>query len=92
MFHKNPENPLISVVVPTLNEEKFIERTLVSLINQDFKNYELIVVDNNSLDRTAEIAERFGARVIFEPKAWVIADRLGLWLQRLLLLLLQMLI
>jgi glycosyltransferase involved in cell wall biosynthesis len=67
VFHKNPQNPLISVVIPALNEERFIERTLLSLMNQDFKNYELIVVDNGSQDRTAQVAERFGARVVFEP-------------------------
>lgn len=70
-FHKNPENPLISVVIPAFNEEKFIERTLKSLMNQDFKDFELIVVDNNSQDRTGQIAERFGAKVVFEPKEGV---------------------
>jgi len=70
-FHKNPENPPISVVIPAFNEEKFIERTLVSLMNQDFKDFELIVVDNNSQDRTGQIAERFGAKVVFEPKEGV---------------------
>jgi glycosyltransferase involved in cell wall biosynthesis len=66
MFHKNPDNPFISVVIPALDEEKFIGRTLISLMNQSFKDYELIVVDNNSRDQTAKIAESFGARVIFE--------------------------
>lgn len=70
-FHKNPENPPISVVIPAFNEEKFIERTLTSLMNQDFKDFELIVVDNSSHDRTGQIAERFGAKVIFEPKEGV---------------------
>lgn len=70
-FHKNPESPLISVVIPAFNEEKFIERTLISLMNQDFKDFELIVVDNNSQDRTGQIAERFGAKVVFEPEEGV---------------------
>lgn len=70
-FHKNPENPQISVVIPAFNEERFIERTLISLMNQDFKDFELIVVDNNSRDQTGQIAERFGARVVFEPKEGV---------------------
>lgn len=71
VFHKNPENPLVSVVIPAFNEEKFIERTLNSLMNQDFKDFELIVVDNNSQDRTAQIAEGFGAKVVFEPNEGV---------------------
>ncbi|GIW48126.1 MAG: hypothetical protein KatS3mg078_2003 [Deltaproteobacteria bacterium] len=70
-FHRNPDNPLVSVVVPALDEEGFIERTLTSLLNQDFKGFEIIVVDNNSSDRTAEIAKQFGARVVFEPRQGV---------------------
>jgi hypothetical protein len=68
VFDSNPHRPLVSVVVPALNEEGFIRRTLFSLVNQDFKDYELIVVDNNSEDQTAQIAEQFGARVVFEPR------------------------
>lgn len=64
--HINPPNPKISVVVPAYNEGKFIEPTLKSFLNQTYKNFELIVVDNNSTDDTAAVAERFGARVIRE--------------------------
>lgn len=64
-LHINPKNPLVSVVIPALNEEKFLENNLYSIINQKFKDFELIVVDNNSTDRTAEIARSFGAKVIF---------------------------
>jgi len=65
--HRNPEVPLISVVIPAFNEEKFIEKTLQSILNQDYKDFELIVVDNNSNDNTSKIAKDFGAKVIFEP-------------------------
>jgi len=74
-FHTNPINPLISVVIPALNEEGFLERTLKSLLKQDFRQFELIVVDNNSTDRTAKIAEEFGAKVVFEPKRGIGAAR-----------------
>lgn len=73
--HKNPAHPHISVVVPALNEEKFLENNLLSILNQDYKNFELIVVDNNSTDSTAEIAKRFGARVIFNKIKGVGAAR-----------------
>lgn len=69
--HKNPQNPFISVVIPALNEEKFLGRTLQSILNQDFKDFELIVVDNNSTDKTSEIAKNFGAKVIFESQLGV---------------------
>jgi glycosyltransferase involved in cell wall biosynthesis len=59
---------LLSVVIPAFNEEKFLPACLASLKNQDFDaDYEVIVVDNNSTDRTAEVALAYGARVLREP-------------------------
>lgn len=66
-LHINPLKPLVSVVIPAFNEEKFISKTLQSLLKQNFKNFEVIVVDNNSTDKTAELAKSFGAIVLFEP-------------------------
>lgn len=63
------QNPLVSVVIPAFNEGKFIGKTLASLAKQDYSGkIEIIIVDNASTDRTAEIAKKFGAKVIFEPK------------------------
>jgi len=73
--HKNPENPKVTVVVPAYNESEFIIPTLKSLINQTYNEFELIVVDNNSDDDTAEVAKRYGARVILEKKKGVAAAR-----------------
>jgi len=50
--------PLVSVILPTLNEEKTIEKTIISFIESDYQNVELIVVDGMSSDRTREIVER----------------------------------
>ena len=69
--HVNPENPHITVVIPAYNEEDFIKITLSSIADQTYKNFELIVVDNNSTDKTGEIAKSFGARVIVEKKKGV---------------------
>jgi glucosyl-dolichyl phosphate glucuronosyltransferase len=54
-------NPLISVVVCTYNREKFINNCLQSLKNQSLaqQNFEVLVVDNNSKDRSAEIIKEF---------------------------------
>lgn len=58
----------ISVVIPAYNEEKYIAGCLQSLIQQTEKPDEIIVVDNNSRDKTAEIAKSFGVTVINEKK------------------------
>lgn len=71
LFHKNPQNPLVSVVIPAYNEEQYLTKALQSIINQDFQNFELIVVNNNSTDKTVEIAEGFGAKVIHESQRGV---------------------
>ncbi len=62
-------HPFISVVIPAFNEEKYLRRCLEALKKQDYKNnFEIIVVDNNSKDRTSSIAREFGVRVILEKK------------------------
>lgn len=63
---------MISVIVPAYNEESFIDKCLSSLCNQSFKGkFEAIVVDNNSTDRTKNIAKKFTKklplRVVSEP-------------------------
>lgn len=54
-------NHLVSIIVPTYNSAKFLEQCLKSIKNQTYKNIELIVVDNNSTDKTKEIAKVYGA-------------------------------
>ncbi|MCG8909489.1 glycosyltransferase [Pseudomonas sp. DP-17] len=46
--------PLISVLVPCYNRERYIEEALLSILGQDYPNFELIVVDDGSQDRSAE--------------------------------------
>lgn len=69
--HENPQNPAISVVIPAFNEEKFLASTLQSLLRQTHRQFELLVVDNGSTDRTPEIARGYGARIISEPQKGV---------------------
>lgn len=61
-------HPTITVVVPAYNEELGIVKTLEAIRNQTIKDIELIVVDNNSTDKTVEVAKSFGAKVIHETK------------------------
>lgn len=51
--------PLVSVVIPAFNEEKGIARVLQALKQQTYSNFEVIVIDNNSSDRTSEIVQPF---------------------------------
>jgi glycosyltransferase involved in cell wall biosynthesis len=67
-----PSQPRFSVVIPAFNEAGYLAGALGSLARQDFTGaYEVIVVDNNSTDETARIAESFGARVVKEPRPGV---------------------
>ena len=54
----------ISVIIPTYKEEKYIKKTLLSVKNQKYPNYETIVVDSNSPDRTRTIARKYANKVI----------------------------
>jgi len=68
--------PDLSVVVPAFNEELFLPACLESLFKQEFPGtYEVVVVDNNSTDRTAAIAKGLGARVVHEPLVGVVPAR-----------------
>ena len=62
------KKPKLSVVVPTLNEENYIPNLMESLRNQTFKDFEVIVCDDKSEDRTVQIAVRYGARVIINNR------------------------
>jgi len=63
-FTHGPEifdGPLVSVLIPARNEEKNIERCLNSLRNQLYKNYEILVINDNSTDSTGRILDRIAA-------------------------------
>lgn len=65
----------VSVIIPAYNEEKDIEECLKHLLNQEEKADEIIVVDNNSTDKTAQIAKEYGARVVTEKTQGMISAR-----------------
>lgn len=53
------QNYQICCIVPTKNQDKFLEQSLNSLLDQTFKNFHLIVIDNNSTDNTNNILKRY---------------------------------
>ena len=48
----------ISIIIPTFNSSETIQDTINSVIFQNFRNYEIIIVDNNSKDKTIEIIKK----------------------------------
>jgi CMP-N-acetylneuraminic acid synthetase len=56
--------PKVSIVIRTKNEERWIGACLTSVFGQDFKDFEVIVVDNESQDKTVEKAKQFNVKVI----------------------------
>jgi len=53
---------LISVIINFLNEERFIEEAISSVFNQTYKNWELLLVDDGSTDRSTEIAKSYAQK------------------------------
>jgi len=54
----------VSIIIPALNEENYLPKLLGSIKKQTFKDYEVIVADAHSKDRTREIARKFGAKIV----------------------------
>lgn len=50
--------PFFSVIIPTYNRADFIGKTIESVLNQDFEDFELIVVDDGSTDNTQEVVDK----------------------------------
>ncbi len=59
----------VSVIIPAHNEENDIGKTLEALLAQDYKDIEIIVIDNASTDKTSEVARRYsGVKVLNESR------------------------
>ncbi len=57
--------PLVSVIVPCYNHEKYVEQTIKSIVNQTYKNIELIVIDDGSKDKSPEILKELSKKYNF---------------------------
>ena len=70
------EHPLFSIVMPTLDMEKYIQETLCSIAEQTHKNFELIIIDGGSTDRTVGIIKEWQDRI--NIRLCIISDS-GAW-------------
>ena len=52
-------NPTISVIIPTYNRANFLTQSIPSVLNQTYRNFEIIIVDDNSTDNTVEVLENY---------------------------------
>jgi len=76
---KEHTNPKVSIILPARNEEKFIERCLDSLLEQDYTNYEIVAINDSSKDSTGSIIKKYSekfSKVIFvdakpKPDEWI---------------------
>ncbi len=55
---------MLSIIIPAHNEEKFIGKTLKSIFEQPYRDFEVIVVCNGCKDNTAKVARKFNVRVL----------------------------
>ena len=59
------ENPKVSVIIPTYNREHLISRSIESVLNQTYKDFEVIIVDDASTDNTGELITKMYPDVIY---------------------------
>jgi cellulose synthase/poly-beta-1,6-N-acetylglucosamine synthase-like glycosyltransferase len=61
---KKKFHPGISVLIPAYNEEKVIRRTLRTVLKSNYNNFEVILIDDGSTDKTASIAKKFNIKIV----------------------------
>lgn len=71
---------LVSIIVPVYNAEKYLNRCVDSILNQDYPNFELLLMDDGSQDSSREICDRYAwkdarVRVVHKPNSGVSATR-----------------
>ena len=60
------ENPLVSIITPTYNRADFLEETIISVLGQDYPNFEYIILDDGSTDNTSGVLEKYDGQLIWK--------------------------
>lgn len=77
---RNHQQPAASVVIPVYNTAAYLEKAVDSVLNQTFSDFELILIDDGSTDRSGDILDRYAekdsrCRVYHQPNRGIIATR-----------------
>ena len=57
------KNPFISICIPVYNMEKYIERAIISIINQSFNDYEIVIINDNSIDKSEYLIKKLQSTI-----------------------------
>ncbi len=72
---KGIKNPIFSIITVVLNNEKYFEETIKSVLNQSYKNFEYIIVDGGSSDQTLDIIKKYEDKIDY----WVSSKDKGIY-------------
>lgn len=76
-FYKNRfyQNPLITIITVVYNNERYIEETILSVLNQSYDNIEYLIIDGGSTDKTVEIIKKYNDSIDY----WVSEKDKGIY-------------